>query len=165
MCHFILLCEKLKELQNYNGLMTIYTGLVQFPIQRLKNSWKSLNFIYLNKWRAIEELMSPYRNFKELRELELKTNPPKVPCLTLLFHDLILSEDGNEDYCDPDKKYLNLHKTLVLGKIYCSLLETRKEHYPLSRVDIYDLYIKGLKDSVLTNDQINELSFEVEGFD
>ena len=31
-CHFILLCEKLKDLQNFNGLMAIYTGLYQVNI-------------------------------------------------------------------------------------------------------------------------------------
>jgi len=103
-CHFILLCEKLKDLQNYNGLMAIYTGLYQFPIQRLKSTWKSINFIYLRKWRAIEELMSPMRNFRELRELQAKASPPKIPCLTILFHDLVLSEDGNEDFWDKEKK-------------------------------------------------------------
>jgi len=60
---------------------------------------------------------------------------------------------------------LNLHKTLVLGKLYTYILEAREEHYPLNRIDIFDVYFKSLPDIVLTSDEANELSFQIEGFD
>ena len=123
----------------------------------------------------MQDLMSPMKNFKELRDLQSKSSPPKIPCLSnniihyhllifsaLLFHDLVLSEDGNDDYCDEEHKFINLHKILVLGKIYSTIIETRKEHYPLTKVDLFDMYFKKIKETALTIDQINDLSYQVE---
>ena len=53
------------KLQNFHGLMAIFSGLIQLPVSRLKATWKSLPNVYLNKW---EKFVS-YRIVHEIFDL------------------------------------------------------------------------------------------------
>jgi len=97
--------------------MAIFSGLVQLPIQRLKRTWKTLNFTYAKKWKGLQELMIPFGNFKNLKLLEMKVSPPKIPCLSMVIHDLELTEEGNENFCDEEKKIFESPQNIGSWKI------------------------------------------------
>jgi len=162
-CQFIVLCEELKNIQNYHGLMAIFAGLSQFGVSRLKASWK-LPSLYGSKWANLSQILNPVGNFRSLRQLQQNADPPVVPCLSLLLHDLVLIEDGNDEYIEEEvyeKKFLNIEKALMLGKTFGFILKTRKCRYFFNQVDVMQKYFRDLKEEklgVLTLDQINEIS-------
>jgi len=165
LCQFISICEYFKELQNFHGLMAIFAGLSQFAISRLKASWK-LPSLYAAKWSELGEILNPVGNFKVLRQLQQNSEPPVVPCLSLLFHDLVLIEDGNDEYTSEDNKFLNIEKALMLGKSFDYIIKTRKCRYFLNQVDVMQTFFLDIKkeklQSILTLDQITQVSREIE---
>jgi len=142
--NFILLCETLLFLKNFNGLMTIFAGLSQFSVSRLKITWANLTPNTMNKWTALENFMNPIGNFTNLRQIQMNTDPPSVPCLSLLFHDLVMIEDGNPEYMDQEKKFLNFEKALILGKTFINIKEMQKVNYSLSQVDLIQIFLRDL---------------------
>jgi len=156
-CHFILVCEFLLMLHNFNGLMTIFAGLSQFAITRLKTTWTSLPSEYIYKWRDLEEFMKPLGGFNNLRQMQLNSELPSVPCLSLLFHDLIQIEDGNEEYIDENKKFLNFEKALMQGRLFIHIKKTQKAKYNLQHVDFIQQYFRNLETNI-SEEQIIDLS-------
>jgi len=142
---YINVCEKLLLLQNYNGLMTVFTGLSQLAISRLKSTWEGLPQNVINKWNGIEEIINAGGNYSTLRILQQKAEPPLVPCLTLLLQDLVVIEDSHSDYVDEDNKFLNFEKALLLGQLFMRIKNAQKKHYELSQVDIIQKYFRELQ--------------------
>jgi len=141
--------------------MTIFAGLNQFSVTRLRQTWLSLPSEHLKMWRDLEEFMKPQGGFSNLRQMQVNADLPSVPCLSLLFHDFIQIEDGNEEYIDQEKKFLNFEKALMLGKLFMHIKKTQKVQYQLSQVEVINKYLRTLE-SDLTEEQIIELSKTIE---
>jgi len=142
---FINTCEKLLVLQNYNGLMTIFAGLSQVSISRLRSTWEILPPAIINKWREIEEIINPAGHYQTLRILQQNSEPPLVPCLSLLLQDLVIIEDQHADYVDEENKFLNFEKALLLGQLFMRIKNAQKKHYDLSQVDVIQKYFRELQ--------------------
>eukprot|EP01129_Flabellula_baltica_P008507 TRINITY_DN3391_c0_g1_i1.p1 TRINITY_DN3391_c0_g1~~TRINITY_DN3391_c0_g1_i1.p1 ORF type:complete len:670 (-),score=103.42 TRINITY_DN3391_c0_g1_i1:4-2013(-) len=137
--NIIVISEHLINLQNFNGFLAVMTGLVQFSISRLKNSWKYVSSTHLALFQDFEKLINPVGNFRNLRELYQRKQPPIVPALCTIFHNLILIEDGNDNYLESD--FINIEKVLLLGRELSDIKKAQKTHYPLSQVKILSDYI------------------------
>ncbi len=94
---FLIIAQKCLELQNFNAVMEILSGLESSPVQRLKQTWmviyahgqdlwSKINYSYQNLPRKawdlfdeLNELMSIPQNFKKFRALLSVLEPPCVP--------------------------------------------------------------------------------------
>eukprot|EP01129_Flabellula_baltica_P010653 TRINITY_DN4522_c0_g1_i1.p1 TRINITY_DN4522_c0_g1~~TRINITY_DN4522_c0_g1_i1.p1 ORF type:complete len:705 (+),score=121.23 TRINITY_DN4522_c0_g1_i1:1539-3653(+) len=159
--HFIDICTNLLETNSMNGLTSVYLGLGQFCIRRLKKLWKQLPRNYNDKWRQIENICNPLRNFKLIRERMDSTQPPFVPSITLLLHDIILTEEGQDEYVgSPDNKYLNLYKVLIIGKLLYKFKTPFKKEYNLLPVQDIQQYLLNLEK--LDEQTLEDISMEIE---
>jgi len=160
--HCILFCEKLRMLQNFNSLFSVYSGLSQYPISRLRSTWAGLPAIVKKKWKDIQDLMNPVGNFLHLRTEQYKAKIPLVPSLTILLHDLILIEEGNIEFLDNEKNFINFEKGLLLGSIFRGFIRVQKFNYPITRVEIIHKYLERFQNQEYNADELEKLSMIVE---
>eukprot|EP01125_Pyxidicula_operculata_P010731 TRINITY_DN352_c7_g1_i1.p1 TRINITY_DN352_c7_g1~~TRINITY_DN352_c7_g1_i1.p1 ORF type:complete len:1045 (-),score=221.73 TRINITY_DN352_c7_g1_i1:27-3047(-) len=154
--HCIDLAEKLKRLQNWNGFMAVLSGLLQFPLARMKNTWKNIQGQLLNKWRECERFGSPLSNFRHIRETYNEAKPPHVPPVSIILKDLTFAEEGNKDWLDQDKKLINYHKVEVLGRILTKIQEARNVRYPFPQIDL----LRGYLENVFYLDNMDDLEIQ-----
>lgn len=136
--HFIQVGHKLLEMCNFHGAMAIVVGLTQTAVSRLRESWKKVSS--MDKWKGLEQIMSPMGNWRALRTLHDNVAPPLIPTPMLYLKDLTFIEDGNDDvrlrhfpfsshqsasntlvrraqWYDKQRKLISWEKIKLLGKV------------------------------------------------
>eukprot|EP01129_Flabellula_baltica_P001836 TRINITY_DN11742_c0_g1_i1.p1 TRINITY_DN11742_c0_g1~~TRINITY_DN11742_c0_g1_i1.p1 ORF type:complete len:758 (-),score=156.26 TRINITY_DN11742_c0_g1_i1:9-2282(-) len=158
--HFIIITEKLCELQNYNAFIAVGSGISGFAVSRLKKTWKQVPANLLIKWRTLEKMINPIGNFKIIRKRQENAVPPVIPALNLIFHDLVLIEDGNSQYLDEEGTVINMEKSLLMGHVYSKFAEYQQVHYVLRKVALLQKFVKEKRP--LSEQKIEELSYSIE---
>jgi len=124
--------------------MAMMSGLVQYPVFRMKNTWKNLPPAILSKWEKLEKLASPIDNFRNLRGAFLGSPPPSILPMSILLRDLTFIEDGNQNWHDKEAGLINCSKVELLGRVFTQVNERQHISYPLTYVSIIQEYIKNL---------------------
>jgi len=142
--HCVILAGKLKKLKNWNGFMSVVSGLIQYPVARMKNTWKSLPPNLLSKWERYEKLATPLKNFKLLRDAINNSVLPSILPMTLVLRDLTFINDGNATWYNQDAGLLNFLKFEILGRLISQMNERQHIYYPLSTCEFIQNYLKNL---------------------
>ncbi|KAJ1551730.1 hypothetical protein HK096_002893 [Nowakowskiella sp. JEL0078] len=113
---FIQIGEKCRQLNNFDTLMAILSGLDAAPTHRLKRTWELIKPKDLQSCQMLRDLMSPTKNFSKYRD-ELKScAPPCIPFIGFYYTDLTFIEDGNPDFLK-DSKLINFSKHLKTAEV------------------------------------------------
>jgi len=96
--HVIDIMQKCKELNNFNAVMEIISGLQMSAIYRLKSAWGNVGSKYMKLYDDCQTLLSRDQNFKMLRQYLHSVDPPVIPYLGMYLTDLTFIEDGNGDF-------------------------------------------------------------------
>lgn len=103
-------------LRNFNSLASIMTSLQSFLITRITGIWDGLSDKYKDLFNYLTSIIHPDKNYHVYREklndfissnLEEKLEIPLVPYLSLFLQDLTFVVDGNPNYRDNPKSFLN----------------------------------------------------------
>eukprot|EP01091_Cochliopodium_minus_P014277 TRINITY_DN4817_c1_g1_i1.p1 TRINITY_DN4817_c1_g1~~TRINITY_DN4817_c1_g1_i1.p1 ORF type:complete len:895 (+),score=275.82 TRINITY_DN4817_c1_g1_i1:52-2736(+) len=168
---FIKVIECLFNLNNFNGLMSVMSGLNNSSVQRLKDYWSCISENNMKIFNRFEVMMDNVENFKSYRE-HLKTlkHKPCIPYLAIHLRDVFFAIDSNEPYVssikeDQDKnlKFVNFEGLKITGESYIKFLLFQKDEYKLESdnaiytyftqlqyLDEDDLYKKSLECKPLT---------------
>eukprot|EP01103_Thecamoeba_quadrilineata_P015718 TRINITY_DN5052_c0_g1_i1.p1 TRINITY_DN5052_c0_g1~~TRINITY_DN5052_c0_g1_i1.p1 ORF type:complete len:553 (-),score=85.35 TRINITY_DN5052_c0_g1_i1:225-1883(-) len=92
---FVVVAEKLFELNNFNTLMAIISGLNNPAVRKLKRLMNELPPQYQMSFEKLESLFDPSMNFHRYRSLEKKA--PYLPYIPLCLKDLTFTHEGNSD--------------------------------------------------------------------
>ncbi|EGC29568.1 hypothetical protein DICPUDRAFT_90436 [Dictyostelium purpureum] len=92
---FIIIAKHLRDMNNFNTLLAIFTGLNTAPILRLKKTFAMLSPNSLAIYNSLEKLMNSSGSYKNYRSVP--KNPPFLPYLPVILSDLTFMEDGNPD--------------------------------------------------------------------
>ena len=103
MKYFLLVAKHCRELDNFNGVMEILSGLHSSPIFRLKKTWASLSRSVTAIHTELDALISTAGNYKNMRELLRFVEPPVLPYLGIFLSDLTFIEDGMDDVVGPNQ--------------------------------------------------------------
>jgi len=142
--HCVLLAGKLKKLKNWNGFMAVVSGLIQYPVARMKNTWKNLPVNLLTKWDKYEKLATPVENFRSLRDAITSSPLPSLLPMTLVLRDLTFINDGNLTWYDEKAGLLNFPKLEFLGRLINQMNERQHVYYPLTACEFIQSYLKNL---------------------
>lgn len=115
----ILIANRLKDMKNYNTLMSIIAGLNMSCILRLKATFAAVPKKNLEILKQLQEIVDPKLSFKNLREVLKSGGPNQIPYIGTSLIDLTFMEDGNPDYVTVDDvDLINMEKwELVSGCI------------------------------------------------
>ena len=138
--NFIMVMDEFLTLNNFNGVMEIFTALNMGCIQRLKNTWKSVSPKQINKLKDIEELMSTGQNFSRYRKALSLVSTPVLPFQAVCLSDLVFIEETPDM---SENGMINFHKMGLLAKVILSLHQYQAVTYTLAKVDIvYEFLLK-----------------------
>ena len=94
--NLIKILRGLKELNNFNGVMAVISGLNMASIRRLKKTWEGISPKLAQTLHEIESIMDPQFNYQAYREYESRfMADPFIPFLGLYLKDLTFANDGN----------------------------------------------------------------------
>jgi son of sevenless len=81
-------CE---ELNNFNSVMEILSGINNYVVLRLDSLWSSLPSSKQKQLKALEDLMSPQHNFKKYKAALNSRHAPCLPYFGKEINSLLLS--------------------------------------------------------------------------
>jgi len=148
----IILCAMLRKMQNFQGVMSILSGLCSSAITRLKVTLEKISQRATKVLKGIEVEMEATGSFKNYREAIKNSNPPVIPFLGVTLQDLTFIEEGNPDktvdnQINWEKRTLlnSILSDLVLKQTYCrySYLEAEIKESFLRRVSRVDAITDG----------------------
>lgn len=150
---FIKICEILLEMNNFQSLMQIMTGLCHVYVSRLGKVWEAIPHKSRAKFKKVEKLMSQSQNYHTYRELikyAKERGKTVIPYLPLFLRDVACLKE--KTYTGRER-YLNL---FLLGKLMLWFKELTTLNYsiPLD-VGVQKLL---LDLNPLSDDQLRELS-------
>ncbi|EFA83616.1 RasGEF domain-containing protein [Heterostelium album PN500] len=130
----ILLMYHCRNLNNFNGVMEILSGLNITPVFRLKKTWETIPRKYLATFRHLNSLMAPKHNFKVYRDVLHTKNPPCLPFLGVYLTDLTFLEEGSPDTLEGG--LINMVKRTQLAAVIQEIQQFQQLPYSLSTVPI-----------------------------
>lgn len=98
MKQWIKIGNKCLELNNYNTLMAIVSGLNSSTISRLKKTWNTLSTKSKNIFDNLRSITDCSRNYAIYRSRLKENLPPCLPFLGLILTDITFIEEGNPSY-------------------------------------------------------------------
>lgn len=118
-------------LRNFNSLASIMTSLQSFLITRIEAIWDGLSEKYKELFNYLASIIHPNKNYKSYRErlkdflatnLQESLDIPTVPYLSLFLQDLTFIVDGNPNYRNNPKSFLeqkliNIDKYIKITQI------------------------------------------------
>ncbi|KAL6078720.1 Son of sevenless 1 [Balamuthia mandrillaris] len=138
---FIEVAEHCLALNNFNGLMEIYTALNMSCIQRLKGAWKGVPQKAAQRLAHMEQLMNPQQNYRNYRSEIATRVPPILPFQGINLTDLTFIEEIPDRTEDPSG-WVNFDKMNLLGKVLISMNTCAAVGYQLRRVDPIQDYLR-----------------------
>jgi son of sevenless-like protein len=82
---FVQLADRLRSMNNFDGLKSVVCGLQISGILRLRRSWELLSTKYQTLFEELTQLMSEERSCKAYRALLQTAQPPCIPFLGTLL--------------------------------------------------------------------------------
>lgn len=163
---FVNLAQKLYELNNFNGMMEILSGLNRNAVQRLKQTWKVYKKSYSSApiFNKLDKLMEPARNFQSYRrhlESVLKKSETSfvLPHVAVLLKDFSVADEVNPKVVEGR---FSLERALIIGKLVLEFKTLQERRFEAScREDVLLYLKKGLSTSLNDEEQYN-LSTQLE---
>ncbi|KAJ3436717.1 ras guanine nucleotide exchange factor i-related [Anaeramoeba flamelloides] len=114
MIRFVKIAEYLRNLNNYNSLMSVLAGLTISAVHRLKFTKEEIPKRYTDIIESLSDLMSTNDSYKAPRDALKTSNPPCIPYLGIFLTDLTFIEEGNQDFTDG---LINFYKRSLIAKV------------------------------------------------
>merc|ERR1712228_1145791 len=84
---------ELYTLRNWQALVAVWSALQSNAIYKLKAAWSLVPNKYIEQHKVIKMVLKYTGNWKNLRRLQLETNPPMIPYFGMFAQDLIVIEE------------------------------------------------------------------------
>jgi len=141
--NFVKLVFKMLELNDFCGAADVYVALSGYLITRLKKTRKGLDTKTEEKFKSLDDLMSPTGSWKALRVKMASAKAPYTIPSAIVMRDLITINE-NDDWWDESKEMINFHKRRLLATVIFQFQEATREGYPFSELKIIQQYLSNL---------------------
>jgi son of sevenless-like protein len=108
------LAEACADLNNYNAIFEIVSGLQNAAVHRLRKTWDSLNATTKKSFDKLYEIISRDNNYRNIRRAILDVRPPCIPYIGVFLTDLTFIEDGNPDVLNGKTNFIKRRKLAML---------------------------------------------------
>jgi len=158
---FLEICECLRALKNYNGIMEILSGLNASAVHRLKLSWACLS----SKQNEVFQEFNTFttgKNYTNLRTALHTLQPPCIPYLGMYLTDLTFINDGIPLYL-PETCLINFDKCRKVSASVLEIMQYQQTPFCLHPVEDIQSYLSQLeKKCTQTDDEMYKLSLALE---
>ncbi|EGG18190.1 RasGEF domain-containing protein [Cavenderia fasciculata] len=147
---FISIADHCRNLNNYNAVMEILSGLNMTPVYRLKKTWETISRKYLATFKHLNSLMANKGNFKVYRDVLHTKNPPCLPFLGVYLTDLTFLEEGSPETLEGG--LINMIKRTQLAAVIQEIQQFQQQPYSFTPVPIirdFLLQVQGLQERAL----------------
>ncbi|CCH61287.1 hypothetical protein TBLA_0E02340 [Henningerozyma blattae CBS 6284] len=155
---FIHVAEHCKNLQNFNTMIQIILALSSSVVQKMRDAWRLIEPGDLLTWETLKQIPSLDNNYSSIRTLLDRIDPIKgcVPFIVVYLSDLSLNSEKHNWIIDHEVLNYNKFETSVqIVKNFIQHVQWGK-FYDF-KVN-HDLLSKCVYISILTRDEINQLS-------
>lgn len=97
---FIDIADGSLQLNDFQSLFTIVSGLSLASIYRLKTAWGDVKPEYIEKYKYLNQIVSREAGFKGYKRAWEKASSPRIPYIGLALTDLTFIQDGNPHLID-----------------------------------------------------------------
>ncbi|KAF9431881.1 hypothetical protein BGZ76_011576 [Entomortierella beljakovae] len=160
--HLVLIAEKLRQLNNFSMLSTTMAALSQSPIHRLKRTWEQVPTKTMTSFMELQTLMGVAKNWADYRDELHKANPPCVPFVGMYLTDLVMIQDGNQDFLKKSNSLINFYKRVKTAEIIREIQQYQSVPYCLTPVPEIQSYIKKGLDSAKSVTVLYDMSLALE---
>jgi len=155
---FIKVAGRLRDLNNYNGIIEVLAGLQCVPVFRLKKTWAEVDKDLLNLFEELDKVVSCEHNYKNIREELRKRDPPCIPFLGVFLTDLTFIDEGNPSTINDG--LINFDKQRKFAQILQNIQKFQNSPYNLQTVELIQNYI--LNREYLAENELYKLSLVAE---
>ncbi|KAJ1562711.1 hypothetical protein HK096_004969, partial [Nowakowskiella sp. JEL0078] len=145
---FIAVAKICRELNNFQTLLFIVSGLLSNPVQRLKKTWEGVT--NRSTLTLLEKLLDPTGNMKNYRKALNSSKQPTIPFFPVVMKDLTFIIEGNSSTTQSSaaairnssdtfvsSKPSELETTMINLDKYRTLVNTMKFYMDMSRTQKY----------------------------
>eukprot|EP01126_Amoeba_proteus_P062076 TRINITY_DN8392_c0_g5_i1.p1 TRINITY_DN8392_c0_g5~~TRINITY_DN8392_c0_g5_i1.p1 ORF type:complete len:201 (-),score=40.63 TRINITY_DN8392_c0_g5_i1:277-879(-) len=159
----IKLAKALLDINDFNGAVSIVSGLSNSSIHRLKRTWAVIKPELQEMFKELEQFFLPKDNYGILRNMTKESKPPKIPFLGLYLKDIMALHEVPTTYISPQtgQEMINFQKLRQIAanclniEMYQQELHNFKEDVPITE------YIKEFP-IITDEDQLFSLSRSIE---
>ncbi|KAI0181464.1 ras GEF [Hypoxylon sp. FL1284] len=133
---FMNIALKLRQLNNYNGLAAVLSGINGTAIHRLSQTRGLVTTDVQKRFARLVLLMGTQKGYFAYR-LAWENSPlPRIPFIPLHRRDLVSAEEGSMTLVGPQGDRINWKKFEILGEILLPVMKSQGTPYPnLSKHD------------------------------
>ncbi|KAG0042697.1 hypothetical protein BGZ83_000175 [Gryganskiella cystojenkinii] len=158
----VLIAEKLLQLNNFSMLSATIAALSQSPIHRLKRTWEQVPQRTMNSFEELQTLMGVNKNWAEYREVLHSVNPPCVPFLGVYLTDLVMIQDGNQDFLKKSSHLINFYKRVKTAEVIREIQQYQSVPYCLTSVPEIQTFIRRGMESTKPVNELYDMSLALE---
>ncbi|KAL2875927.1 hypothetical protein SGCOL_008778 [Colletotrichum sp. CLE4] len=127
---FMNIAQKLRRLNNYNGLAAVLAGINGTAVHRLAQTWALVPPEAQKSFAKLGILMGTQKSHFAYR-LAWENSPlPRIPYIPLHRRDLVSAEEGSKTFVGPEGDRVNWKKFEVLGEVLLPLMKSQGTAYP-----------------------------------
>ncbi|KAH8899626.1 ras GEF [Thozetella sp. PMI_491] len=127
---FMVIAQKLRQLNNYNGLAAVMAGINGTAIHRLGATRALVSPDVGKRFARLELLLSTQKSHFAYR-LAWENSPlPRIPFMPLHRRDLVSAEEGSRTFVGPNNDRINWKKFEILGEVLLPIMRSQGQPYP-----------------------------------
>ncbi|GJJ73293.1 son of sevenless [Entomortierella parvispora] len=158
----VLIAEKLRQLNNFSMLSATVAALSQSPIHRLKRTWEQVPHRTMSSFEELQGLMSVNKNWAEYREILHSVNPPCVPFVGMYLTDLVMIQDGNQDFLKKSGHLINFYKRVKTAEVIRDIQQYQSVPYCLTSVPEIQVFIRRGMECTKPVNELYDMSLALE---
>jgi len=131
---FIEIAKYCREFNNFHSALSIVSGLLSSPVQRLKKTWELINNKEMAILNNLENLLSPISNMKYYRKAIAVAKGPIVPFFPIIMKDFRFIIDGNPIFktLSSGAELVNFERYKIMDKVLNDIKKYSSEKYSFS---------------------------------
>lgn len=127
---FMVIAQKLRQMNNYNGLAAVLAGINGTAIHRLSQTRALVAPDVQKRFAGLVLLMGTQKSHFAYR-LAWENSPlPRIPFMPLHRRDLVSAEEGSKTFVGPNGDRINWKKFEVLGEVLLPIMKSQGQPYP-----------------------------------
>ena len=127
---FMVIAQKLRQLNNYNGLAAVLAGINGTAIHRLAQTRALVSPEVQKRFAGLVLLMGTQKSHFAYR-LAWENSPlPRIPFMPLHRRDLVSAEEGSKTFVGAHGDRINWKKFEVLGEVLLPIMKSQGQPYP-----------------------------------